>query len=242
MKVARAQKAVTSADLELAIRERYQPREWAVFAQVRNGTGYSRSVTRTADALALGLWPSRGMELHGFEIKTYRADWLREGEDPEKAEEIAAYCDRWWIVTVDDVVADGELPPTWGLLVLRDGALVAVREAEKRPDVKPLDRSLIAAILRSSAKAEDAAMAERVSAGVEREIEKERKSHKAEIEVWKREVDAARKAQSEAEDKVDALDVAGQRYRLESLLRTAQRIVADIGPLLTRPSPPGSAR
>src|SRR5438876_1169784 len=80
----------------------------------------------SADALAMSLWPSRGLELHGFEIKASRADWRTELRNPETADEIATRCDRWWIVAGSaDIVTDGELPPTWGLLVPLGSALVA---------------------------------------------------------------------------------------------------------------------
>ena len=33
---------------------------------------------RYADAIAMNLWPSRGLAVHGFEIKISRGDWQRE--------------------------------------------------------------------------------------------------------------------------------------------------------------------
>lgn len=63
---------------------------------VRDAAGFN--VTRTADVLALGLWPSRGNELHGFEVKVSRADWRKELAQPEKAEGWCQIVDRWWIV------------------------------------------------------------------------------------------------------------------------------------------------
>jgi ribosomal protein S6E (S10) len=120
--------------------------------QVRNGTGYSRGRTRTADALAMGLWPSRGLELLGFELKSDRADWLREKCDPAKAEEIGKFCDRWWMVVgAEGVVQQDDLfPPTWGLMVAVGGKLKVVRDAPKL-NAEPLDREQLAAILRRAA-------------------------------------------------------------------------------------------
>lgn len=73
------------------LRRRYPAPAWAFLEEVRNQTGYARTI-RTADALAMSLYPSRGLHLHGFEVKVSRADWFRELNDPKKAEEIAAYC------------------------------------------------------------------------------------------------------------------------------------------------------
>lgn len=161
---------MTEHDLLELLREKHPHKEWAFAAHVRNGTGWTKRVTRTADALALSLWPSRGLELHGFEVKCSRSDWKRELEDPAKAEEIAGYCDRWWIVVSDDkVVRAGELPPAWGLLVAREGKLVVVTPAPLLPEAarKPLDRSFIAAFARALSDA-DAEAAERRAATANR--------------------------------------------------------------------------
>lgn len=138
----------TSAELVSRLAARFSGQEWAFFEQVPNATGGPAS--RTADALAMNLWPSRGLEIHGFEVKVSRSDWLRELKKPEKAEEIAAYCDRWWVVVAEaKIVQPGELPPTWGLLGPRGDGLVAVVDAPKLSP-KPVDRGFLAAILRKA--------------------------------------------------------------------------------------------
>ena len=76
--------------------------EWAFMAQVRNAAGFN--ATRTLDALALHLWPSRGLVLHGFEIKVSRSDWLREVKDPAKAEDACRLVEYFWIVAPKGVV------------------------------------------------------------------------------------------------------------------------------------------
>ncbi len=153
--MARAKKAPTGplseAALTVLLKERFAAPEYAFLPHVRNGTGYVRRTTRTADALAMGLWPSRGLDLHGFEIKSDRRDWLNEKANPEKAEEIARFCDRWWLVTgAPGIVHVGELPPAWGLLVAEGGKLVLKMEAQKL-EAQPLDRAQLAAILRRAA-------------------------------------------------------------------------------------------
>ena len=134
--------------MAMLLKKRYSAPAWAFLAQVRNGTGFVRREIRTADALAMSLWPSRGLELHGFEIKISRSDWTRELNNPVKAEELFAFCDRWWIVAArDEIVQRGELPPTWGLLVIEGGGVRAVEEAPKLDALAP-DKPLLAAILR----------------------------------------------------------------------------------------------
>lgn len=137
------------------LRERYDAREWAFVPGLRNGTGYSRATTRTADLVVMNLWPSRGMALHGFEIKVSRSDWVREMGAPAKAEDIAQYCDFWWLaVASDKIVQPGELPDGWGLLVATTRAgKVTLRAAvePRRLDAKHLDRLMIAAVVRNLA-------------------------------------------------------------------------------------------
>lgn len=168
--------AVTREDVDIALRARFAAPEWALLFEVRNGTGFSRSQVRTADAIAMGLWPSHGLELHGFEIKVSRSDWLRERKDPAKAEEIAKYCDRWSLVIgAPEIVQPGELPPAWGLFVLRNGKLRCEKEAAKL-EPKPLDRLLLASLLRraqeaSAGESEIRAAAEAARAAARKEAE-----------------------------------------------------------------------
>lgn len=132
-----------------ALQTRYPTDAYALFFEVRNGTGNQRRTVRTADALVMSLWPSRGLDLIGIEIKSSRSDWLRELADPAKAEEgLFPYCDQWYLAVADEkIVQAGELPKTWGLLVPKGGKLVCRVEAPPLAP-KPMDRLQLAAILR----------------------------------------------------------------------------------------------
>ncbi len=165
-----AARPLSESELTVLLQERFAAPEFAFMPQVRNGTGYSRRTTRTADALAMSLWPSRGLELYGFELKSDRADWMREKADPEKMEEIGQFCDRWWLVVGrEDLVQPGELPPTWGLIVPQGKKLVVKVEAPKL-EAKPLDRAQLAAILRRAA--ECVVPRAQIQAATQREREK----------------------------------------------------------------------
>lgn len=146
---------LNEAQLFARLKKRYEPPEFAIFASVQNSTGYTRQ-RREADAIAMGLWPSRGMEVLGFEIKSYRNDWLSELRKPKKSEAIQKFCHRWWIVAADrDIVKldAGELPPTWGLMVPRGkNQLVTVVDAPLL-DPEPVNRGFVAAILRRAQEA-----------------------------------------------------------------------------------------
>ncbi len=147
-------KPVTAADVRVALRRRFAAPEWALLFEVGDATGARH--TRFADAVAMSLWPSRGLELYGMEIKVSRHDWFNERKRPEKAETIAAYCDRWLLVTGPRVVDSvDEIPPAWGWIEF-DGEQLVTRKEAIRTDAKVCDRTFLAALLRRAAKTDDA--------------------------------------------------------------------------------------
>lgn len=140
---------ITANDIVDMLRERHGGRDWAFFPQVPDGTGMNQR--RTADAVAMSLWPSRGLEIHGFEIKVSRTDWQKELKDPSKADSICQYCDRWWIVAPKGIVKKDELPKTWGLMEANgDGLRIAVQSPVK--DAVPVDRAFVAGLFRAAEK------------------------------------------------------------------------------------------
>lgn len=137
--------------LEL-LRQRYgqQGMEYVVLTEVGNGPGFSAD--RFCDLLAIGLWPSKGLEWQGHEVKASRGDWLRERQDPDKADAFARFCDRWWIVAPSTkVVRPEELRPGWGLLVPgtsrgRTRLRPVVGAVKQKPEA--LSRKLVASLAR----------------------------------------------------------------------------------------------
>lgn len=134
-----------------------------VFAEhVRNEAGFGgydldqyratgkRTTLRTADAIAVDLWPSAGNPVHGFEVKVSRSDWLCELRDPTKADAIRRFCDHWWLVVSDAAIVRDDLPEGWGLLAVgRDGKL---RQRRSAPSLErePMTPSFTASLLRAS--------------------------------------------------------------------------------------------
>lgn len=176
-------KRLTSSDIRAGMAKRWSEPEWAIMWEVGEGTGQMRG--RSADAVMMSLWPSRGLELHGVEIKVSRSDWKREAADPSKAEAVAKYCDRWWIHTPPGIVDDlSDLPPAWGLREFDGKAWQTIREAEKT-DAAQVTRPFLAAMLRradgamkalmndamSEAREASYAEAEKMRAGIRKQIE-----------------------------------------------------------------------
>jgi hypothetical protein len=114
----------------------------------RNAAGFS--ATRTADLIVQDLWPSKGLEVIGHEVKVSRSDWLRELKDPAKAEVFRRYCHRWWLVVPDASIVRDDLPDGWGLMAIQGSKLRAVRPAPKlHPE--PMPRTMQVAMLRAVA-------------------------------------------------------------------------------------------
>lgn len=141
-----ATKRLTADDLWELLKTRYSGDEWVIVSEVRNRAGYDAN--RTVDAVAMNMWPSRGLRLHGFEIKVSRSDWLRELKEPAKADAFSGLVDFWWLVVSDPaIVREGELPDGWGLLVPKGPGLGVETQAMKRKGVD-VTRGFLAAMLR----------------------------------------------------------------------------------------------
>jgi hypothetical protein len=138
-----------SSDILTALAAKYPSEAYALFSEVNEGTGAGTG--RRADAIAIGLWPSRGLDWLGFEIKVTLNDLVRELADPSKAEAIARHLDRWYLVTPVGLTAGKILPSSWGLLeVDRNGHCHLKKEAEKLSTEAPesAKRSFLASVAR----------------------------------------------------------------------------------------------
>lgn len=123
---------MTADDLLARLRARCAPPAWAFFPEFRSATGAG---VRSLDALAVSLFASKGLEVHGYEIKVDRSDLKRELADAEKAEAVGRHCDRFWLVVPapDLIGLDDEVPAPWGVLVSSGDGLRAHRKAMKLP-------------------------------------------------------------------------------------------------------------
>jgi hypothetical protein len=215
-------------DVKAALRARFIAPEWSLFFEVADATGSRQS--RWADAVAMNLYPSRGLEIHGFEIKVSRSDWLRELKDPTKSAPVQRYCDRWWIICPDGVIKPGELPPTWGHYDVKPGGVIRQVVAAPKLDAQVVTKEFMAALVRRAG----AVDAEEVSSMVRAEVERQRAMDKDNID---RQV---KSRTSEADRSIEQLkeivQFAGQDYkrRINSQeIGQAVRYVLDAGVLNT---------
>ena len=207
----------TADQVRRLLKERFPPPEWALLEEVRNVTGYGHRVReRYADAVAMNMWPSRGLSVLGFEVKVQRSDWVKELRDPAKSAAIQQYCDYWWVVAGDkDLVQPGELPETWGLLVVQGNEklrLVCKKEAPKL-EAKPLDRLFIASMLRRAneqlaAWQEGRVTTEEYEKGYERGLEQGKNSAKWDQRMLQQDYDVLRQ-RVEAFEKSSGMKIDG---------------------------------
>lgn len=123
-----------------------------VIEEVAPGTGWAGS-QRWADVLVLGMWPSKGLTLDGYEIKASKADLKKELADPTKHEALAQYCDHWWLLAWDESVLLDGIPESWGVMITTgsDGEreLKVVKKAATR-EPKPWPRSFVCSLVRNA--------------------------------------------------------------------------------------------
>lgn len=167
----------TAADVIAALAKRYEPPAWAFLEQVADGTGSNQS--RWADAVAMSVWPSRGLDVHGFEVKVSRYDLLNELKNPIKSEAVMKYCDYWWVVLGSpDIIQPGELPPTWGQLSMHGSRLMCDTQAPRLTPIA-IDRTFVASVLRNFKKADSGIVeAAKISAyeeGYKRGVEEQKR-------------------------------------------------------------------
>ena len=105
-------KEITSNEIKALLAKKYCPPAYAFFTEVsKSGVG---SLNGYIDGVAFALYPSLQHEIHGFEVKVNRQDFLREFEKPAKSADAMENCDRWWVVAPKGVLDKRELPDNWG--------------------------------------------------------------------------------------------------------------------------------
>lgn len=133
-------------NLRNLLRVKYAQPSYVFGEEIPNGTSVDK--TRCLDAIAMGCWKSVGIQIIGFEIKDSRADWLRELQDPSKAEAWKQYCHSWYLVAQKGVVKPEELPPSWGLMEPR-GSGLGIRKACETQEPKQIPVQTLVALCRT---------------------------------------------------------------------------------------------
>lgn len=140
------------ASLEGLAAARHPLPNWAVFAELRAGTGFKGSGRNNAqrfDVAAFHCWPSKRGQRVVYEMKRTRSDFLRELDSPEKRAQAEDFFHETWFVTSRGVCEKDEVPDGWGLLVAtkKGDALRQVKRARPR-EPSPVPYEMILSVLR----------------------------------------------------------------------------------------------
>lgn len=244
-------KGITSSDICAALRERYKQPEWCLFFEVANGTG--GNAKRHADALAMNMYPSRGLAILGFEIKVSRSDLKRELDNPNKAEEVAQYCNEWWLAVPKGLIKpDDNIPIPWGIIECDNGLLRVTKKAQPL-EPKLVTKSFMAAVLRSAGKvdegtvraARDAAYL-KAEQGFKERLKQEIDCRTREFQKIKENIDAFEKATGKRITQYMNVDGLAERLKaaenmerlqsqfgsLQTLKRSIERFMNDVDKLI----------
>jgi hypothetical protein len=126
---------MTAGDIRKALEATYKSPEWYLGFEVGNSTG--ANCRRHADAIAINAYPSKGFETRGFEIKVSKQDLTAELKNGLKSDEIARFCDYWFLVVPKGLTDGFTLPPTWGVIECHDGKLRQKVRATKLESIAP---------------------------------------------------------------------------------------------------------
>lgn len=124
--------------------------QWALFAELRAGTGYSNQ--QRIDLFAMHMYPSKRFRSIAYEVKISRADFVHEIEKPEKrkfAESVSHEC---YFAVPHDMISVDEVPEGWGLYEINAGGPRRIKIARQRETVE-WKQTFVASIARRSSDA-----------------------------------------------------------------------------------------
>ncbi len=137
----------TENDVAGMVAKKFPSPAYAFLTQVRNGTGHERRRNRTAYAVAVSCYPSRGLYAVGIEIKVSKSDWRKELADPQKSSDIQQYCRYWYVAAPKGIVPLGEVPDNWGLIECDRSSKIV--KAAPRLEEKPMDTLMACSVIRN---------------------------------------------------------------------------------------------
>lgn len=164
------------------LRKKYPDNEYALMQEVSDRAGHSRS--RSLDYLVVGLWPSRGLNVEGIELKSNRSDWLNEIKNPQKQENHFQYCDYFWLLTNGKgktIALIEEIPETWGWMDIEYDKIKIKKQAPKLSPIA-ISRDFFAAALKRASNKEKFVHVDGIEEHVKERVDSAIKYHVAECD------------------------------------------------------------
>ena len=204
----------SSTEMREALASRWPDSEYLVIPEAPEDAARQG---RKIDLLVISLWGSRGYEREAVEIKVSMSDWKRELDNPAKADWWFEHSHRFWLAVpaamVDKVRHD--LPSTWGLLSVADGAVRVVVKAPKNREPKALGWQSTVGLLRAS-----------VDVGPSALDRAERRGHQRGLEAGRAEVERT-SADGRLRRRIDELEAMVAKFQEASGVDLSQPWMAD---------------
>lgn len=146
---AKVSDAEMTGRIRAALRANYADRtRYCFLEEVGNATGFENR--GWADAFVFHLWPSDGLRFDGFEIKASKNDWKKELKNPQKSENIARFCDAWYVVAPKGIIEVDTVPAGWGFWEYdaEQDVLRPRLHPVRRKQLKYIPRQFFASLLR----------------------------------------------------------------------------------------------
>jgi len=103
-------------DLEGILERKFPSPRWAIFRELRQGTGYGKGKEGRIDFAAFATWEKDKGRTLAFEVKRSRSDFKRELANPDKRKWAETQFGECYFVVPYGLVKPAEVPEGWGLL------------------------------------------------------------------------------------------------------------------------------
>lgn len=135
-----------SSEVLDALRAKYPLPEWAGFAELRDGTGFS--AMRSVDFWAMNCYPSKGFLTVAIEVKVTRNDFFRELNNPKKRESAESIARETYFAVPAGLVKPEECPEGWGLIEVLSNGSARTKLRAKQRERPVFDEAFIASLMR----------------------------------------------------------------------------------------------
>lgn len=144
----------------LATLEKKHPLDrWAFFPELRVGTGYGKKSEQRIDAWAIHYYPSMSCKCVAYEIKTQRADWLKEMSQPRKRVPALLVSNEFYFAASPGLIRPHEVPLECGLIEVDPSGSTKITVAAPWRDISPPNFRFLASVLRRGNEIEKARVA-----------------------------------------------------------------------------------
>lgn len=155
---------MTSKDIIQALKLKYKNvgrnHQWAIFEELRVGTGYKSkkkglNPEQRIDVWIMNLWPSHNHLKMVFEIKVSRGDFLNEIKKPSKRKQAVGLSNQFYFIVPKGMLKVEEIPADCGLMEVNKELKIRIIKEAPTSDCALPSWNFFASIARRIYKAEE---------------------------------------------------------------------------------------